>query len=312
MQLPKPGPVGPVTPADNAGTVTRPWHDVRMTTTVTVSAAVSAVVSVVIGSLLKWGERVISWIRRVVPPDHRPLRSSTIRVDGADHQVNLLVCCAPNRSLRHKEIDPGKAIRLVHQQFPGLFQGEPEFSMPWHGVSFAAGGDSNGASIWVYASGCIALRLSLPTTPNPVTISIADLVQPLLTMRETVRSPAYKQVFGARLPGLGRRFDWGIAVSPTVSTLQGQVSWEDLVFPGRRPQRAGTDRRASCPSGGFAAGKLNNWSPRRSSADLVQIFLKDFLQQNGFHDVEPAIQDTLRALRPGDAATASADSSVSV
>jgi hypothetical protein len=44
---------------------------------------------------------------------------------------------------------------------------------------------------------------------------------------------------------------------------------------------------------------LRNWRPKRAQADLVRVFLRDFLYQNGYHDCDDAIEDTVRALGPG-------------
>jgi len=45
---------------------------------------------------------------------------------------------------------------------------------------------------------------------------------------------------------------------------------------------------------------------RAAVADLLAVFLEDFLKQNGYHDVTDAITDTVRAAMAPDIPTASA------
>src|SRR5438552_1084543 len=102
--------------------------------TVTVSAGVSAVVTVLVGTLLNWGERIVTFLRRRLPPNHAPLASGggwlATQTSSATDQVRVLACCAPNRSLRRHEVSPDAAVAFVRKQFRGLFPDEPVFSMP--------------------------------------------------------------------------------------------------------------------------------------------------------------------------------------
>src|ERR1700726_3305177 len=43
--------------------------------TVSVSAAVSAIVTVLVGTLMNWGERIVTLFRQHATPDHIPLSS---------------------------------------------------------------------------------------------------------------------------------------------------------------------------------------------------------------------------------------------
>ncbi len=275
--------------------------------TVTVSAAVSAVVTVIIGTLLNWGERVVTWIRRKVPPDHVALSTGggwANQATAVPDQVRVTVCCAPNRSLGLKVIDPGAAVNFVRERFQGMFPDEPAFSMPPYGVRFEATGGAQEGSAFVHVSGRVDLSINVLTTPSthpPITLTLLDVIWPVLLMREAVKSQAYERVFGRRTRGLRRRFDWAIAVGTSVTVAgQGSVSWQDLRFPGQRPPRAGKEQQAFCPARGYAAPELRNWKPRRPATDLVSLFLTDFLQQNGFHDVALAVTDTLQALESRD------------
>ena len=60
----------------------------------------------------------------------------------------------------------------------------------------------------------------------------------------------------------------------------------------------GTHQQPFCPPAGYASQALRNWNLRRPESDLVQVFLRDFLYQNGYHNIDEAVGDTLGALDP--------------
>ena len=276
--------------------------------TVTISAAVSAIVTAVVGTIMNWGGGVVNWLRKTIPPNHAPMNQgagySNNRVGSVNNELRMLVCCAPNRSLRRKNINPDAAIRFAHTNFPKSFPPEPAYSSPGTGVRFdlPEQNDSAEGYAWVHSSGRLDLCLPVPTNstdPHGVTLDLVDLTKPVLIMLRAVDHGSYDDVFGRRLPLIPRKFDFAIVVSTTISLgTQGQVSWKDVVFPGRRPPRAGTQQQAHCPSSGYATEQLRSWRMRRPSRELLCLFLTDFLEQNGFHDVGDAIDDTLRQLGP--------------
>jgi len=279
--------------------------------TVALSAAVSAIVTVIVGTMVNWGESIVSWIRRRVTPDHRPIASgsgwlSTMAASSTD-QARVLVCCAPNRSLRRREVNPDQAVALILSQFADIFPDRPVFSMPEYGVRFESGRGVNDGYAWAHASGRIDLCVTVPTTAGdgePISIAVLDVVHVVSRVLDAVRSSAYAETFGPRLPGFRRRFDWAIAVSSTLVPAGGvgSMSWQRLTFPGVTPSRAGTEQQAFCPPGGYAAQALRSWDLRRPGSDLSRIFLRDFLYQNGFHNIDQAVADTLRALEGSAAA----------
>lgn len=272
--------------------------------TVAVSAAVSAVTTVIVGTIVNWGERIVSLVRRRLTPDHVPISSgsgwlSTQTASSTD-QVQVLVCCAPNRSPRRGEVDPDRAVNIIRTQFAGLFPDEPVFSMPEHGVRFEPAGGGNNGYAWAHASGRIDLCVTIPTSPvdpGPVSISLVDVVDTIVRVLTAVRSTAYQHAFDAGLGRFRRRFDWGIAVSPTIVVSGGgSRPWQDVVFEGARPPRAGSHQQAFCPPGGYAAQALRSWDVRRPAGDLLRVFLRDFLYQNGYHNIDGAVSDTIHSL----------------
>lgn len=267
---------------------------------VAISAAVSAVVTVVVGTMVNWGERIVGWLRHKLVPDHLAIGSGTVSVSSvatsSDASVRILVSVAPSRSRRRQEVLPDHAIELVNSRFPG-FPSDPVFSMPGEGVRFESIGSTDHNSVWVRASGRVDLRVALPTSAaelGPISISINDVVRPILDMTEAVRSAEYAQAFGRRTR---RRVDWAIAVSQTaVVKDRGSQSWSQLRFPGQEPARSGTAQQAYCPSDGYASKGLRGWRVGRSDSALLRVFLRDFLYQNGYHNVDDAIDAVIASV----------------
>src|SRR5947209_10904218 len=55
------------------GPLSHPAATMVAMNTVAVSAAVSAVVTVIVGTIVNWGERIVSWGLRRATPDHVPI-----------------------------------------------------------------------------------------------------------------------------------------------------------------------------------------------------------------------------------------------
>lgn len=288
--------------------VTRGTGETRMSAgqTAVVSTAVSAIVTVIVGTLVQWGARVAALVRRRVVPDHLPLTigsSSVSTVGSPTDQVRMLVCCAPNRSLRRKEINPDQAVQFVRAAFGRWVGDEPVYSSPRLGVSFESPSGADHGFVWVNASGRVDVCRALPTTsmePDKATFSVLSLLDVLADVADAMKLPEYDATFGHRLLRLPRRFDWAIAVSPTISAADwGAVSWHDVLFPGDvPPSRAGTRHVAVAPAEGYARTALRNWRLRRPRADLYGEFLRDFLYLNGYHNVDQPIRAAIAAAGP--------------
>lgn len=271
--------------------------------TAVISTAVSAIVTVVVGTLVQWGGRIAASLRRRVVPDHLPLTDgggyTATRIGSSVDQVRVLVCCAPNRSRRRREVNPDLAVRLVRAAFGRWVGEQPVYSSPRLGVRFAAPHGEQYGYAWAHASGRVDLCHAIPTAVTEtghVTISVLDILGVLAAVDSAVHRPEYDSTFGRRLFCLPRRFDWAIAVSSTISTTNfGAISWHQLDFPGAVPARAGTDQLAFEPAEGFARDALRNWSLHRNRAELYSEFLRDFLYVNGFHNVAEPIRNAISA-----------------
>jgi hypothetical protein len=219
-------------------------------------------------------------------------------MSGGD-QIRVQAVCAPDRKLHQTTLDPDAAITLVHSQLRGEFPTEPAFSMPGHGVRFErnANGLTDGYA-WVWASGRLDYDTYVPPRIDDgrVVVPVLEILRPISVLAGVIRTPEYSRVFGQqRLPR--RRFDWFIGVSPSIVLAADGITrpWTDLQFPGRVARRAGTNQQPFCPADGYAKSALTSWDPHRPIKELLRAFLEDFLHQNGYHDCDGAIEDTLNA-----------------
>jgi hypothetical protein len=272
-----------------------------------VAAAVGAVAGSLATASLKWGRSALAWVVAKIRRDHLTLyggRAWSLPQSvsaSVPCSVRVLIACAPSRALRQSDIDPDLAIPFIRESFPGVFPHEPVFSMPADGVRFSAGSDGSsvGGYAWAWAAGRVDLAVDVDLERGPddrSNIPLLDVLRPIALMAAAVSGPTYAKVYGNPRSRLPRRFDWFIAVSTDfIQPAGGTVPWSDIAFPGRRPPRAGSDQRTFCPLGGYASAKLRSWKAGGSSADLISIFLEDFLKQNGYHDVADAVADAVGA-----------------
>ena len=243
-------------------------------------------VAVILG-FSKTARRVVASLWRRSKPDHRALHQPPAW--GLGHvgttgrpSVRFIAVCAPSRSLRRAELDPDAAICFVRDRFPGIFPSQPAYSSPRTGVRFDLVDETRSDGYaWVWVTGRVDLCLSIkpgPAIDGRIVLPILDILHPIALLADAVASPAYTDVFG-KPRFFHRHFDWFIGVGGELTRPDNcTVSWDDLAFPGRRPERAGTSQHPFCPPTGFAQDQLTNWNPRRPVTDLLAAFLNDFLQ----------------------------------
>ena len=257
------------------------------------------------GALLKWGKQGFAAIRAAVTPDHKALYRTpawglmAVQSDGRS-RIRLVIACAPSRSLRRASFSPDAAIRLIHRQFPGQFPDQPAASDVRTGVkfTFSPSGSTEDGYGWVWVTGRIDLSTYIDLEPigGRYLVPIMTILEPIADMAEAVASTNYRDVFGSRGWPLGQGYDWFIGVAGELLREDGcTVPWDDLQFPRRRPQRAGAQQYPYCPLGGFARERLRSWSPRLPIREVLKAFLEDFLETNGYHDIDAAVTDTLVA-----------------
>lgn len=272
-----------------------------------IAAVLGAAVGALTTASLKWGRSALVVLRTRIQRDHRTLHGARAWMlpqsvsAGGRCSVRVLIACAPSRAIRQLGIDPDRAIPFIRESFPGMFPDEPSLSLPREGVKFTVAKDGNSGEsyVWAWAGGRVDLSVDVDLDcglDQRFTIPILDVLRPIAMMATAVSGPGYAKVYGKNRTRLPRRFDWFIAVSMNFTHPGGwTVEWDDVAFPGRRPPRAGSGQRTFCPVGGYASAKLRDWKAGSSVAELLAVFLDDFLKQNGYHDVGDAITDAVTA-----------------
>lgn len=182
-----------------------------------------------------------------------------------------------------------------------MFPCEPSRSLPQEGVYFTVSndGDPGRGYAWAWVNGRIDLAVDVRLNAEPdgrFIIPLLELLRPATLMANAVSGPGYAKVYGKTRTRQRRRFDWCIAVSMYFKHPDGATKeWDDIDFPGQRPARSGTGNHTFCPVGGYAADKLRSWRAASPVEDLLASFLYDFLTQNGYHNVDSTIDETLTA-----------------
>jgi hypothetical protein len=257
---------------------------------------------------IKWGRSFLAALLARIRPDHGALNHGRAWglyagvTAGQQCAIRVLVACAPSRSLaRSYAIDPDRAIPFVRESFPGMFPDEPAVSLPQEVVRFSADPDGSSTSgyaqVWPTGRVDLAVDIVLDRGPDQrFTIPLMEVLRPITLMAAAVSGPGYARVFGRTRTRQPRRFDWFIAVSTTFLRPDAcTVQWDGITFPGRCPPRAGTTQINFCPTGGYARERLRNWKAGGPESAMLAAFLEDFLEQNGYHDVGPAVADAIAA-----------------
>jgi hypothetical protein len=272
-----------------------------------IAAVLGAAVGALTTASLKWGRSAVAVVMARIRRDHRTLHGGRAWglpqsvSAGTQCSVRVLVACAPSRAIRRSGIDPDRAIPFIRESFPGMFPDEASLSLPQEGVEFTVSsyGDPGDGYAWAWASGRVDLAVNVQLDGEPgqrFVIPVLEVLRPIALMANAVSGPGYTKVYGTTRTRLAHRFDWFITVSmnfrrPDACTME----WDDIAFPGRRPSRAGSGQRTFCPVGGYAAAKLRDWKAGSSVANLLVMFLEDFLKQNGYHDIADAVTDSVTA-----------------
>jgi hypothetical protein len=269
-------------------------------TAVEVSAVVSAVVTTSFNTIVRYGERLSTFVRTRLPDDHTAIYSGSLRlgVQSQTDRVAVQVSSAPSRRLKRKGMEIDAAIAAVDSWFGSHFPVFPERSGPDIGVSFTVMMEDDALSVdrrlWLYPSGRIDLYWCIPVPSHeyPAPLEVMTLLWPLVMLVTFVRSADYYRIWARPRGRVRRHFDWRFVASMDIYGKDRQSrSWE-LQFPGPAPRRA-ADRMAFCPSSGYAAEELTGWPVARPMDSLVRVALRSVLFHNGYHDVEAAVDDVV-------------------
>jgi hypothetical protein len=281
--------------------------------TALLALVVAVVIAVMTDLLTGWVRaglrRASAGVRRLVSrgdpalDDHTTIHAGWIRVDsGSWPRVHVHLRCAPSaRWQQVPRMDRDGVYRFVHRVAPGVFPHEADYSVPDELVRFASATDLDATQrdqAFACASppGVLEVSMSIEhreTDSGPV-IAAADVAAMIGGFRSEVASGAFERIFGLS----PSRVDWFLNVSPSVSR-EGfqQEAWVDVDFPGRRPGGRASGMRPPADLRGYGRAASQSLPITASVDSVARPLLTDFLERNGFRDVQGAIDDLVDGVR---------------
>lgn len=230
--------------------------------------------------------------------DHSTIHSGWIRVEsGHWSQVHVHVRCAPSRRWdQPRRMHRDGVYRFVHRVRPGLFPHEADYSVPDELIRFVTPDQStnppNTAFACVFPTGVIEVAVPIahratPEGPVLAANSVSDLIA---AFQREVASGAYQRIFGVT-PG---RIDWFLNVSPALADDAHQYrEWVDIEFPGRRPGGRALGMRPSADPRGYGRNAARSIPTNSATENVLRPLLTDFLERNGFHDLDGSVEDII-------------------
>jgi hypothetical protein len=268
--------------------------------TAILSSVVTAVVLSVLAVATTWGRGILQKVIRRNQADHGALHAGSWPVhlppESGSSDARILILCAPSHSFRATSFDFRRAIEFAQQRIG--FVGEPAYSSLKDGVRLDAPcGGGSGDYVWVCVNGKVHLSVTLPVVvglDGRRSLDILELMMPLATVASAVSSADFRLLHGLPRRAVRMKTDWLIGVS-MYSQVDGAPvpSWNELGFPEASAPRVMPDRQPFCPPTGYAADLLQSWEVDRPVPDLIRIFLGSFLGENGYHDFDHAVEQTI-------------------
>jgi hypothetical protein len=194
-------------------------------------------------------------------------------------------------------MDRDGVCRFVHRVAPGVFPHEADYSVPDELVRFASAISPEATKrdpAFACASPHGVLEVGVPIehreTAGGPAISAADVAALIGAFRSEVASGAFERIFGLS----PARVDWFLNLSPSVSR-EGftQEAWADVDFPGRRPGGRASGMRPPADVRGYGRAASQSLRIAASFDSVARPMLIDFLERNGFRDVQGAIDDLI-------------------
>ena len=270
-----------------------------------VTAVASGVVLAVLGAATRTGRQLLRKLwSRWQRPEPLPVNVEPWPVhlppDCDGPHARIVVVCTPSERFRTPSFDMNGAVQFARQNL--RFCGEPAYSGIKDGVRLERKEDVGSFNdyVWVCVNGKLQLSVTVPVNTNADghrCLDLLELLEPLSVVAEAIGSTEYRTLYGLPRNAARRKVNWLIGVS-CYSRADGMMSvpsWNDLIFPGEPAPRLVADRPPFCPADGYGFAELCEWRADRSLVDLLRIFLTSFFTENGYHDFQPAVEQTVRA-----------------
>jgi len=241
--------------------------------------------------------------RGSVVDDHMTIHSGWIRVDGGHWpSFHVHVRCAPSLHWEAPcRMDRDGVYRFVHRVAPGVFPHEADYSVPDELIRFASASEPDGEIDQVFAcatpTGVLEVSVALEhrdTDAGPI-VPVAAIARTIGNFQAEIASGAFDRIYGASAP----RVDWFLNLSPSIARGDFQQSeWVDIDFPGRRPGGRASGMRPPADVRGYGRTASQSVSTAAPIDDAARPLLTDFLERNGYHEIDGAVDDIIDTVRP--------------
>ncbi len=216
----------------------------------------------------------------------------------------VTVACAPSEKFRRPlETSTARVEEFLREYVPLPFPAQPFQSYP--GMVMFEEPDTDHLNprrhaARVLGSGLVELIIHVPHETDAqgrMTLDLVTVFQPVVWLLEAVRSGGYQRLF--KLRTRMRLLDWYVALTPSVSGYpSGSHTWNDLRFPGQRPNMRGTQEVA--PNRPLAVERLRNRRQSTRPDRVLGEVITALVRESGWDgdDVPKAVADCLEALLP--------------
>ena len=266
--------------------------------------AISSLVTFALTVTSQISSRLFEQLRRIIQPDHLPMLDGWPLSNSPSGTENLRVqiACAPVRFGKFRILQPMDCSKMISKYSKGIVDGHPSFSTPGVGVRFDASDEGiGGGYIWIWSSGKIDLVIPLETehiNEQDLALNPTYVLAFINIVEAIVSSAEYSKIFPKRWFFLRRKFEWFIAISPSVMLPSGSIKpWSNLVFETKNPPRVKGNISGFCPQEGFARNELRNWTRSQGSEKLYKSFLVDLYSQNGYFDFADQLENSIASFR---------------
>jgi hypothetical protein len=246
----------------------------------------------------RWVRQGYRAARRQASHDHRSLWTGWYAkqyLNTYGSHFYAIAACAPSEHLRTPhDVNASSVQAFLSAHVPLSFPAQPFQSYPNVVMYEVKNGSDTQYAGRVLSSGLVELFVRVPHETNAeggITLDLVHAFQPLAWLLAAVRDNGYKQLFQARTAT--RLLDWYVGLSPSISTYNGSHLWNDLRFPGRRPQMRGA--QGATPNRGLV--EYNRRQRAKPEAVLTNV-VTSFVREAGWSgdDVAGAVADTVGAL----------------
>jgi hypothetical protein len=191
------------------------------------------------------------------------------------------------------------ALRIVAENFPGVFPNEADYAVPDDLVRFMTtpveGQQYDPSQLCCTPQGVVEVALpidhDLGNEAAPVIRAVA-IAGVAADLHRAVADGLYENVYGTQ----PKRLDWMLNVSPNISGPTGPRPWTGIVFPRSVPAGRAIGAMPSADVRGYGRSKSQSLPVGAPLRNHLAPLLADFLERNSYRGIDHAVADTVEAV----------------